>query len=63
MNKKNGTEENPKKGQVEQGVGDIVLHLAKAESDPILAAQEIQTFGTDGKVDFCVINASNRFWS
>ena len=60
--KKNGTEEKPQKGKVEQGVEDILLHLAKAKATPSLMRREYKLSGQIGepgqteKLTFVVLN-------
>ena len=46
---KNGTEEKPKKEQVEPGVEEILLHLAKAKATPSLLRREYKLSGQIGK--------------
>ena len=53
--------------KVEHEAEDVLAQLAKNKD--FSASQGIQTFRTDRrtrtdrKINFCVINASNRFWS
>ena len=46
---KNGTEEKPKKQQVEPGVEEILLHLAKAKATPSLLRREYKLSGQIGE--------------
>ena len=46
---KNGTEEKPKKEQVEPGVEEILLHLAKAKATPSLLRREYKLSGQIGE--------------
>ena len=47
--KKNGTEEKPKKDQVEPGAEEILLHLAKAKATPSLLRREYKLSGQIGE--------------